>query len=362
MKRKPVFMVFLMLTVMLISMTSCEKRNSLFEFNEGVLTIQDQEGVNAWVVYCMQEKNKMQAQARQIKDTMKELVIKGNVQVIPNGAFSDCEQLERVIMTDSIEIIEARAFENDKCLKDIHWPKSLLAIGSYAFEQTAVEKIVFPEGLIAIDIFAFRNLTCLTEVILPDSLKAMNYSFSDCPKLVQVHIGSGISYLGDYEFSECDSLRSLNVPSNIIEFWEMPLKNSGIERLTVEGKIERIVKFEITEEHYPFLRQIVFLDAPPTIPREELPSFLIDHPNVTVYILNDKLDLFTPEYMTGWGDVKIVGISSLDDVPLLFNTTCRGDRVEGTVLLTHFERVEGTVLLTHFEERMCRGDGSVDTF
>ena len=307
-------MAIIFVIITLFHAVSCKWTPS-YEFKDGALTINGQKGMDDWANDCRKEEG--ETQTFQIKSEMKELILKGDVLIVPTKAFADCFLLEQVTMSDSINAIEDHAFDNDKSLKHIDWSQGLLSIGKYAFRRTAVETIAFPEGLLSINNFAFWGLPYLTEVILPDSLVKMDYAFSNCPKLEKIQIGSGISYLGDFEFSECESLRTLFVPKNITEIKERPLEGSGIERLIFEGTVEKITKFEITEDKYPSLRQVVFLDAPPTKTQHNMEAFLIDNHNITVFVLNEKLRLFYSEYEEEWGGVSIIGISSMDDIPAL---------------------------------------------
>lgn len=55
--------------------------------------------------------------------------------IIDRGAFYNCENLEKVILTDSIRKIRNSAFYNCKNLKSITIPKELLIIGKRAFKN-----------------------------------------------------------------------------------------------------------------------------------------------------------------------------------------------------------------------------------
>lgn len=275
------------------------------------LVIYNQRGLNEWQVYCQNDESSHKAQI--IKREVKRIIVRGNPSNIPESAFANCPLLERVILPDSIKTISDSAFCDDTSLTQLTWPNKLQRIGSYSFWNTGLVSIIFPEGLLEIDFFAFRNLHDLREVWLPDSLKEMEYAFSLCPHLERVHLGKGLEYLGDYEFSQCISLHQLYVPNNITELREGLLENSGIERLVFEGEINTVYKLHITREEYPFLKQLVFLDSAPLSPNSQLKGLILYKPDVIVYVTNTTLQK-VDDIIVDW---KIEAINSVDDLPPL---------------------------------------------
>ena len=62
-----------------------------------------------------------------ICDSLTEIVIPGNVQVIDENAFSNCLNIRKVIVMNGCKIIKQYAFENCHSLKEVILSKSTIA-------------------------------------------------------------------------------------------------------------------------------------------------------------------------------------------------------------------------------------------
>lgn len=122
---------------------------------------------------------------------LEKIVIGGKVRRLPNGifsgreftevtlpacleriddyAFSGCENLTTINLSDSIRYIGEGAFYGCSSLKNIHWPLRLTTIGNYAFRQTALETISLPEGVTSVGINAFHNCPFAKTVYIPST-------------------------------------------------------------------------------------------------------------------------------------------------------------------------------------------------
>ena len=107
-------MAIIFVIITLFHAVSCKWTPS-YEFKDGALTINGQKGMDDWANDCRKEEG--ETQTFQIKSEMKELILKGDVLIVPTKAFADCFLLEQVTMSDSINAIEDHAFDNDKSLK-----------------------------------------------------------------------------------------------------------------------------------------------------------------------------------------------------------------------------------------------------
>lgn len=126
------------------------------------------------------------------------------------------DNLQEVILDDSIEIIEADAFSDCKNLKRIVLPKNLGFIGRDAFSGcTSLEEIVFPESVERIDSRILADCTKLKKVVLPKNVSRIKDSiFSGCKRLVDVTFPENIDYLPDTFFIGCENL-DITLPKHI---------------------------------------------------------------------------------------------------------------------------------------------------
>lgn len=133
---------------------------------------------------------------------LEKIVIGGKVRRLPNGifsgreftevtlpacleriddyAFSGCENLTTINLSDSIRYIGDDAFYGCSSLKNIHWPLRLTTIGSRAFRQTALETISLPEGVTSVGDGAFYICPFAKTVYIPSTANVegdINYYF-----------------------------------------------------------------------------------------------------------------------------------------------------------------------------------------
>lgn len=104
------------------------------------------------------------------------------VQIIGNGAFSDCDCLETIELSQGITSIEQYAFYGCKKLKTITLPASLKSIGRNTFEGcTSLTEIEIPQGVIELDGQMFGGCTALESVTIPSSVANISvFAFADC--------------------------------------------------------------------------------------------------------------------------------------------------------------------------------------
>lgn len=177
-----------------------------------------------------------------IKSMIKIVKVSEGVEEIPNCAFQDCTQLQKVTLPDGLEEIHPSAFYNCKSLISLNIPESVKNISSSAFYGTpwldAKQKenplviinnnlitgkqcegdIVIPEGIKSIPSFAFSEATKLRSVKLPKTVSRFGFgysSFADCSSLKSINIPEGVTKITDSAFENCTSLKNLTLPNSI---------------------------------------------------------------------------------------------------------------------------------------------------
>ena len=80
---------------------------------------------------------------------------------MPDG-FSHCNNLEYIVIPESVTSIENNAFFGCSSLTSITIPDSVTSIGKYAFENcSSLESIVIPSSVTSIGPYAFRGCDSL---------------------------------------------------------------------------------------------------------------------------------------------------------------------------------------------------------
>lgn len=128
---------------------------------------------------------------------------------IGDGAFSsssnlsNCSNITKVTMPDSLTRIGNGAFVDCKNLKDIVIPDSVTSIGEYAF----------------------LRCNSLSSITIPDNVVSIgNHAFSECIGLLKVTLSNSKVNIDDYAFSDCTSLQSVTIPDSVVSigndaFW-----------------------------------------------------------------------------------------------------------------------------------------------
>lgn len=118
-----------------------------------------------------------------------DIVIPNGVTAINNGVFGESE-IKSVVISEGVEEIAERAFEDCKYLSKISLPHSLKKIAKDVFSLCPkLTTIIIPEGVEEID-EAFRDCGRLKKVYLPKSVEKIAH-FAFCYKsTIYAPIGS----------------------------------------------------------------------------------------------------------------------------------------------------------------------------
>ena len=210
---------------------------------------------------------------------LKSVIVGKKVKTLPYQAFYNCESLSQVILQRGLETIQSEAFYNCGDLRTISFPNTLRVIGysafsysgltsavmpssmreinggffrceglksiklndglqvidSYTFFRTALENVVIPDSVTKIGDYAFAEMPTLRSVVVGGGIKALNRAyFRDDPALETVTIREGVKTIGETDswwidsatFEGCPSLRTLYLPSSLIEIGAESFKDS----------------------------------------------------------------------------------------------------------------------------------------
>lgn len=116
-----------------------------------------------------------------------EVVINGNVKIVGNNAFYNCQKIPSIVLHEGIEKIGNSAFQVCYALKEVYIPNSVREIGMQAFRSCkAIEKVTIGNGITKINANAFTDNTELKSVTIkattPPSIQSTTFQNvpSDC--------------------------------------------------------------------------------------------------------------------------------------------------------------------------------------
>lgn len=121
---------------------------------------------------------------------------------IGKSAFEGAFRVERVVIPESVTVIENRAFYNHSDLKTLELPGALTTIGDLAF-------------------FACTGLT--GELTIPESVRSIGErAFESCTGVTSVTMSNALEYVGYRAFAYCSKLEKAFIPACIISGEEYP--------------------------------------------------------------------------------------------------------------------------------------------
>ena len=215
------------------------------------------------------------------KSTIKTVVINGGAS-IGDYAFSNCDGLTSVTISDSVTSIGRYAFYGCSSLENMtipfvgatkgwssyphfgyifgaysdssnanYVPSSLktvditggTSIGYYAFYNcTCLTSITIPSSVTNIGAGAFSRCSGLTSITIPSSATSIESdAFYGCYGLTSITIPSSVTSIGSYAFSGCSGLSSITIPSSVTSIERNAFSGcSGLSSITIGSEVKSV--------------------------------------------------------------------------------------------------------------------------
>ena len=84
--------------------------------------------------------------------SIESVTIPGQVGIINDSSFEDCNNLKKVTITKGMRFIDDYAFFKCTALKEIKLPEGLQKIGAGVFYKTGIKQLTIPESVVKIDV------------------------------------------------------------------------------------------------------------------------------------------------------------------------------------------------------------------
>lgn len=135
---------------------------------------------------------------------------------IGDEAFSECTNLQKIILPSSITQIGRSAFGGCKNLTSINIPEKVTSIGEYAFaECEKMTSFTIPQGVTVISAGCFADCSALENINLPKQTQQIGKeAFARCKNLKNIEIPAGTNTIGGAVFAGCESLSFIKVDPN----------------------------------------------------------------------------------------------------------------------------------------------------
>lgn len=169
------------------------------------------------------------------------------------------EQVETIVIPDSVTTLHARAFSQNTTLKSVTLGKGITVIESFTFDGcTALEKVTFEGKITEIKKSAFGG-TAIKELHVADLASWCRVKFSadaGCPMqyggvtlyhngapVTDLVIPEGVKSISSKAFLNCTSIKSISFPASLTEIGDQAFSGcSALEKLTLPGTVKLVKK------------------------------------------------------------------------------------------------------------------------
>lgn len=149
------------------------------------------------------------------------------------------QNVHTIIFPNTIEAIyseteiSSMSYDNSNNLETVILSNSLKIIGDNVFSGCiALTNITIPKSVTNIGIWAFFDCSSLTSIAIPESSTSIEYgTFCGCGSLKNVTIPEDVTSIGYNAFYNCSNLTTVNYRGSQ-ERWEAITIDSGNEDLT----------------------------------------------------------------------------------------------------------------------------------
>lgn len=201
---------------------------------------------------------------------------------IGNKAFLGCENLESILLSDSLESIGSYAFSGSG-IKEFRLPKNVRTIPKYCFSGCSyLEKIILHENVTAINEYAFKDCISLKSTDIPVSVSSIeNGAFMGCRKLQNIKFPPAIQVLSEKVLYNC-SIEKFEFPDSLREIKKQALGSNKFIELTIPESVEILY----SQGELPLLQKLIFVDSKKSI---EVRFNVYQDKNASVGYLSDFL-------------------------------------------------------------------------
>lgn len=168
-------------------------------------------------------------------------VIPQTVEVIGEYAFDNCVHLNHLeAKSNSLKVIEDRAFCGCENLLDVQLPSEMDYIGEWAFGNCFnLRNINIPKGLKKMNDHVLSGSKIKSAIIPLGVTKICNDAFSGCKNLVSVEIPNTVESIGVAAFWGC-GFSHLTIPNSVNEIFHWAFHRSALQEVEIPNSVTKI--------------------------------------------------------------------------------------------------------------------------
>ena len=170
-------------------------------------------------------------------------------------------QLTELTFGEGITEIGDNAFESKTQLDKVSFTDGLKTIGDRAFYGTSITSVDLPDSVTEVGEYAFSECESLASLELSEGLTEISaHAFDGCTALTSVDLPDGITSIGDYAFQRT-RITGIDI-SNVTSIGEYAFSNSGLESVEIPDGITSIDGFF---QYCGGLKSVIIPDSVETI-------------------------------------------------------------------------------------------------
>lgn len=147
-------------------------------------------------------------------EDLEEVVVPDTLKEVGECAFYNCAKLKTFAFPDDLEIIGDCAFSGCESLADAAFPDAVKYIGRGAFYNCRnIRQITIPTSVSLLPDAAFSG-TGITEITIPGNVKKCRAAFWNCKELRTAEVENGICSMWE-SFAGCENLESVTLPESL---------------------------------------------------------------------------------------------------------------------------------------------------
>ncbi len=163
---------------------------------------------------------------------LEEVVMPSTLVRIGVGAFYNCTSLKKINL-ENVKFINEKAFYNCP-LENVDF-KSAVSIGNYAFENCKLSYVELPSCAQSLSVGAFYNNEYLTSVTFKaKKIKIAPYVFAKCSRLTSININASV--ISSHAFEDCIELSDVTLGTDVSIISEYAFSNTNVSTFKLNSK------------------------------------------------------------------------------------------------------------------------------
>ncbi len=164
---------------------------------------------------------------------LEEVVLPDSLNRIGVGAFLGCTSLKSIVNLEAVKFINQEAFRNT-ALEELNFG-NIVAIGNYAFADSALTYLELPASCQSLGEGAFYNNAALASVnFAATRTKLGSYVFAECPLLVSINVNAAV--IPSYSFYNCSALSRVTLGRDVSVIGEYAFAGTAVASFTIDSR------------------------------------------------------------------------------------------------------------------------------